>query len=452
MHPRGSNRQKRNLGLCSAAGVVVCGMVGAGIFTTTGLHAAELGSGWAVMLVWAVGGLLALCGTLTYIELAALWPEAGGSYVFVRNIYGPMSGFVVGLSVAIVGIMGSMAVVGLTLGAYFQKVVPSVSPGTAATVAVLVATLVHCFGVRESNAVNQLGALFKIILLTGLVCWGFSVDATAATPPPSVGGESTGLSSSVFGSAMAAVAFAYLGWDNPTYIAGEIRNTKRSLKWGMTLGMLAVTALYLLVNWVFLRAAAPHEMIHPDGSPVVDIGRFAAVRLFGETVGGTFNILILLVLFSTLSLTAMVGARVFYSMGRKGELPGALTILNRRGSPVIALAVQCAGALLLIRFTGLKDLLESVGVILTVISGATVLGVILLRIRRPGLPRPFRVPLYPVPPVIYLLLTVWMAWSVFRSNPTSIILTLGTIGVTLAIWFGFSRRHSQPPSNGDTAA
>jgi len=452
MHPQDSNRQKRNLGLWSAAGVVVCGMVGAGIFTTTGLHAAELGSGWAVMLVWAAGGLLALCGTLTYIELAALWPEAGGSYVFVRNIYGPMSGFVAGLSMAIVGFIGSMAVVGLTLGTYFQKVVPSVSPGTAATVAVLVATLVHCFGVRESNAVNQLGALFKIILLTSLVCWGFSVDATAAALPPSVVGESTGLSASVFGSAMAAVAFAYLGWDIPTCIAGEIRDTNRSLKWGMTLGMLTVTSLYLLVNGVFLHAAAPHEMINPDGSPVVDIGRFAAVRLFGETVGGTFNILILLVLFSTISLAAMVGARVFYSMGRKGELPGTLAILNRRGSPVIALAVQCAGALLLIRFTGLKDLLESVGVIMTLISGATVLGVILLRIRRPELPRPFRVPLYPVPPVIYLLLTVWMAWSVFRSNPTSVILTLGTIGVTLAIWFGFSRRHSRPTSSGDTAA
>ena len=89
---------------------------------------------------------------------------------------------------------------------------------------------------------------------------------------------------------------------------------------------------------------------------------------------------------------------------------------------------------------------------MTVISGVTVLGVILLRIRRPELPRPFRVPLYPVPPVIYLLLTVWMAWSVFRSNPLSIILTLGTIGVTLAVWFGFSRRHSRPPSSGDNAA
>ena len=121
MNSKDSNSQKRNLSLWSAAGVVVCGMVGAGIFTTTGLHAAELGSRWAVMLVWAVGGLLALCGTLTYIELAALWPEAGGSYIFVRNIYGPMSGFVVGLSVAIVGIMGSMAVVGLTLGSLFPK-------------------------------------------------------------------------------------------------------------------------------------------------------------------------------------------------------------------------------------------------------------------------------------------------------------------------------------------
>jgi APA family basic amino acid/polyamine antiporter len=193
-------------------------------------------------------------------------------------------------------------------------------------------------------------------------------------------------------------------------------------------------------------------MIQPDGLPIEDIGRFAAIRLFGETVGMTFNILILLALFSTISLSAMVGARVFYSMGCKGELPGVFATLNRRGSPVIALAVQCAAALLLIQFTGLKDLLESVGVILTVISGATVLGLILLRIRRPELHRPFRVPLYPVPPVIYLLLTIWMAWSVFRSNPTSIILTLGTIGVTLAIWFGFSRRHSRPHSNGDTAA
>ncbi len=452
MHPQDSNRQKRNLGLWSAAGVVVCGMVGAGIFTTTGLHAAELGSGWAVMLVWAVGGLLALCGTLTYIELASLWPEAGGSYVYVRNIYGPISGFVAGLSMAIIGYIGSMAVVGLTLGTYFQKVIPSVSPDLAATAAVLIATLIHCLGVREGNAVNQLGALFKIILLTGLVCWGFSVDATAAAHPSPVVGEFTGFSASVFGSAMAAVAFAFLGWDNPTCIAGEIRNTSRSLKWGMTLGLLVVTVLYLLVNGVFLHAAAPHEMIQPDGLPIEDIGRFAAIRLFGETVGMTFNILILLALFSTISLSAMVGARVFYSMGCKGELPGVFATLNRRGSPVIALAVQCAAALLLIQFTGLKDLLESVGVILTVISGATVLGLILLRIRRPELHRPFRVPLYPVPPVIYLLLTIWMAWSVFRSNPTSIILTLGTIGVTLAIWFGFSRRHSRPHSNGDTAA
>ena len=443
--------QKRVLGLWSAAGVVVCGMVGAGIFTT-GLHAAELGSDWAVLLVWAVCGLLALCGTLTYIELATIWPEAGGSYIFVKNIYGPMAGFVVGLSMTIVSCMGSLAVVAITFGRYFQDMAPGISPNIVATVAVLAATLIHCIGVREGNVFNQLGALFKLSLLSVLIVWGFSVEATAAPPEPLVDGEHAGFTPAVFGAAMGAAAFAYLGWDNPTYIAGELRDARRSLKWGMVLGMLAVMVLYLLVNAVFLRAAAPHEMINPDGSPVDDIGRFSTVRLFGETAGGVFNILILLVLFSTLSLNAMVGSRVFYSMGCKGQLPEALAVLNRRGSPVLALVIQCAGALVLVWLTGLKDLVESVGVILTVISGATVLGVILLRIRQPGLARPFRVPLYPLPPVIYLLVMVWMAWGVFSSNPTSIILTLGTIGVTLAIWFGFARGHSQSPSRGGPVA
>ena len=138
-------------------------------------------------------------------------------------------------------------------------------------------------------------------------------------------------------------------------------------------------------------------------------------------------------------------------MGRKRELPRDLSILNSRGSPYIALGVQCIGAMLLIQFTVLKDLLESVGVILTVISSVTVFGVILLRIRQPDLKRPYRVPFYPLPPLIYLMLTFWMAWSVFRSNPISIILIPGTIGIALAIWLGYARKKSQHPSKVNTS-
>ena len=392
-----------------------------------------------------------VCGTLTYIELATHWPEAGSSYVFVRNIYGPATGFVVGLSVAIISCMGSLAIVGMAFGAYFQKLGTGIPPETAANTAVMIATLIHCLGVREGNAVNQIGAIFKIALLSGLVVWGFSVEATADTLPPNTGEDAIVFSPSTFGYAMAAVAFAYLGWDNPTYIAGEIRDSRRSLKWGMSLGMIAVTILYLLVNSIFLRAAAPHEIIQSDGSPVVDIGQFSALRLFGETAGSTFNVLIGIVLFSTLCLNAMIGARVFYSMGRKRELPRDLSILNSRGSPYIALGVQCIGAMLLIQFTVLKDLLESVDVILTVISSVTVFGVILLRIRQPDLKRPYRVPFYPLPPLIYLMLTFWMAWSVFRSNPISIILILGTIGIALAIWLGYTSKKSHHPSKGNTS-
>jgi APA family basic amino acid/polyamine antiporter len=445
------NQQKRVLGLGSATSTVVCNMIGAGIFTTTGLHAAELGSSSAIMTVWLVAGVLALCGTLSIIELANIWPEAGGTYIFIRNIFGRPAGFVAGFSIAFFGIVGSISIMGGAFGFYFNKLLPSISPPLAASLAVCLVTAIHSIGVREGNVINLLGAFFKIGLLLAFITFGFSSESTAVLAPASSieSGEGIlfGTSAAALGAALAATSFAYQGNMATSFIGGEILNPEKNLRRSMIIGVSIVTLLYLAVNMVFLWAAAPHEMINANGEGIVEIGFFVANRLFGESIGVIANVLIMLVFFLTLGVAIMIGSRVIYSMASRGELPSRMAQLNRRGSPVNALVLQCILSLALIWVTGLKDLLESVGTLVTLTTGVAITGVIVLRIRKPNLHRPVKLPLFPLPPIVFLLLTAWMTWGVLSTNPTSVILILGIVALGLVVWFGFANNYSREIGN-----
>ena len=445
------NQQKRVLGLGSATSTVVCNMIGAGIFTTTGLHAAELGSSSAIMTVWLVAGVLALCGTLSIIELANIWPEAGGTYIFIRNIFGRPAGFVAGFSIAFFGIVGSISIMGGAFGFYFNKLLPSISPPLAASLAVCLVTAIHSIGVREGNVINLLGAFFKIGLLLAFITFGFSSESTAVLAPASSieSGEGIlfGTSAAALGAALAATSFAYQGNMATSFIGGEILNPEKNLRRSMLIGVSIVTLLYLAVNMVFLWAAAPHEMINANGEGIVEIGFFVANRLFGESIGVIANVLIMLVFFLTLGVAIMIGSRVIYSMASRGELPSRMAQLNRRGSPVNALVLQCILSLALIWVTGLKDLLESVGTLVTLTTGVAITGVIVLRIRKPNLHRPVKLPLFPLPPIVFLLLTAWMTWGVLSTNPTSVILILGIVALGLVVWFSFANNYSREIGN-----
>ena len=426
-------------------------MIGAGIFTTTGLHAAELGSSSAIMTVWLVAGVLALCGTLSIIELANIWPEAGGTYIFIRNIFGRPAGFVAGFSIAFFGIVGSISIMGGAFGFYFNKLLPSISPPLAASLAVCLVTAIHSIGVREGNVINLLGAFFKIGLLLAFITFGFSSESTAVLAPASSieSGEGIlfGTSAAALGAALAATSFAYQGNMATSFIGGEILNPEKNLRRSMIIGVSIVTLLYLAVNMVFLWAAAPHEMINANGEGIVEIGFFVANRLFGESIGDIANVLIMLVFFLTLGVAIMIGSRVIYSMANRGELPSRMAQLNRRGSPVNALVLQCILSLALIWVTGLKDLLESVGTLVTLTTGVAITGVIVLRIRKPNLHRPVKLPLFPLPPIVFLLLTAWMTWGVLSTNPTSVILILGIVALGLVVWFGFANNYSREIGN-----
>ena len=439
--------QKRILKLSSATCTVICTMIGAGIFMTTGLYAAELDSGIGILLVWAIAGLLAICGSLCVIELASIWPEAGGNYIYIGNIFGRPIGFLAGFSFAFFGVTGSIAFVAGSFGSHLEKLLPVVPSQIYASFAVLFITVIHLIGVREGNAINVLGAFFKVALLMLFIIFGFLVESSAgaiAFPEKALYIKSFNGQIAVYGAAIAATSFAYQGNMATSYIAGEIVNPEKNLCRSMLIGVGIVTILYMLINCVYLWSASPNEMLNNQGKGIEAIGSFAAERLFGESIGLAANILITMILFLTIGPALMIGSRVVYAMARRGEIPKRIAKLNKGGSPSYALLIMCALSLVLIWSTELRELLESVGTIVILTTGVAVLGVIVLRFQRPDIQRPIKIPFFPLPPIVFLCLTMWVIWGVFSTNITSVILIIGILMIGLVVWFSYAKKHSVP--------
>ncbi len=442
-----NQEQKRILNLSSATCTVICTMIGAGIFMTTGLYASELDSGIGILVVWAISGLLAICGSLCAIELASIWPEAGGNYIFIRNIFGRPFGFLAGFTMAFFGVTGSIAFVAGSFGSHMEKILPLMPSQIYASLAVLVITIIHLLGVREGNAINVFGAFFKISLLLTFIIFGFSVESTAGAVTlidEVIYSESIYDQIAMYGAAIAATSFAYQGNMATSYVAGEIVNPEKNLSRSMLLGVVIVTILYMMINGIYLWGASPHEMVDNQGDGIETIGFFVAERLFGGSIGFAANILIIMILFLTIGPALMIGSRVLYSMAKRGELPKQIAKLNQGGSPSYALLLMSSLSLVLIWSTGLRELLESVGTVVILTTGVAVLGVIILRVRRPDIKRPTKLPFFPLPPIVFLCLTLWIVWGVFSTNITSVILIIGILIIGLVFWFGYSNKHSSP--------
>lgn len=422
----------RVLGLGSSTALVIAAMVGAGIFTTTGLIAPGLGSGAALLAAWAISGLLALMGALCYAELGAAQPEAGGEYVYCERAYGPTVGFLTGVVSTFVGFAVSLAGIALPFGAYLASLMPHWDARLSGSAAVIAFALVHAWGVREGARVNDAATVIKVLLMLAFAGFGLFAQPTAAAPSaaPALGASMTG---APFASALVTLAFAYLGWNMACYLGGEVTDPARNLPRALLLGTGFVTVLYLVVNWVYLRAASVEEMVDAEGEGVVEIGAFVAERLFGDQVATWFTLLVLLILLSTLSAMTMGGARLIYAMAQRGQLPAAFARLNARGAPVRALQLQTLLALGVVWYGDLGRIYTYIGVLVTLSAALTCFAVIVLRRREPEAERPFRVPLYPLPPLAFSLLAAWMIYNAVVYAPACVAVSAATLLGALAL-------------------
>jgi APA family basic amino acid/polyamine antiporter len=398
-------------------------MIGTGVFTSLGFQLLEIQSGFVLLMLWAVGGVLALCGALCYAELGAALPRSGGEYNFLTQIYHPVAGFISGWVSATVGFAAPTALAALTFGSYFSSVFPWFSPIALASGLLVLLTAAHCTSHASSGGLQSLLTVIKLVLI---LCFSLLAFALVETPQPiefsPVSGDGALLMGGSFAVSLIYVNYAYSGWNAATYISGELRNPQRHLPLILGISTILVTLCYLLLNYVFLYSAPIDAM-----AGKVEVGYVAAQYVFGDTGASIMGCLLALLLISTVSAMILAGPRVLHAIGQDFPIFRALAVSNANGVPSRAIVLQCAVSLLFLWTSSFESILIFAGATMALNTFFAVLGVFVLRWKRPELPRPYKTWLYPLPPIIFLGLTGWTLVFTVAQRPTEALMCLGII-------------------------
>jgi APA family basic amino acid/polyamine antiporter len=406
----------RQFGYWAGHFVVMASMIGAGILVTSGYTLQATGNAVALLGLWIVGGVMALCGAITTAEMATSLPQAGGDYLFVREGFGRGAGFVAGWATFVLGFCGPTALVALIAVSYltspFAEHLAAIFPTWAsqyiipsgATILIAGVTAAHCLGQRESGRFQVAVTMVKVALLLGLGAGGLAFG-TGNWGHLRVGTWPTSTQWPALATGLIYVGYAYSGWNGAGYLAGEMREPSKFLPRALIAGTLSVTLLYILVNVAYLYALDPAETRSP--AEVEKVAELAVSRLFGPRAASLFAVLIGLSLVASVSAFVLTGPRVTFAMARDGCFPSLAGALHAsRGIPIWATVTMGATSALLVWSGSFLQLLDYTSVGVAAVSGLTISSVFPLRWRH-DLARPYRLPLFPIPPLIYLGLVAW---------------------------------------------
>jgi basic amino acid/polyamine antiporter, APA family len=443
------------LGLFSATILVVANMVGTGIFTTSGFIIQELGNAWAMLGCWAVGGLFALAGALCYGELGARYPRAGGEYVFLRESFGELAGFLSGWISLLVGFSAPIAAAAMAFAAYFLAGVNdgseigltlewrgltflTLSPVTLVACGVILAfSFIHRHSLSLGSGIQNILTLFKIAIVLAFVILGLGWGR--GDPAHFAGAPAPGLFlSGQFAVSLIFITFAYSGWNAAAYMGGEISHPTRNIPLALIGGTLLVAVLYLLLNVTFLYGLAPQEM-----SGVLEVGERVALALFGPGVSRLFAGAIALSLLSLISAMVMTGPRVYLAMAQDGLFFAGLSrVEGRRGTPGNAILLQAGLALFMVVTASFENLLLFIGFTLSLFSLLTVAGLMVLRRRNPRADLPYRTLGYPFTAIFFILCNLWIILFSLINKPMVSLAGLAAVSTGLVLYFFFSRQRA----------
>jgi APA family basic amino acid/polyamine antiporter len=437
----------RALGPFDATMVVIGGIIGSGIFINPYIVAQRLDSAPLVLGAWVAGGAIALVGALAYAELGAIAPRAGGQYVYLRDAYHPLAGFLYGWALLAVIETGAIAAVAITFATYALRLVgqPDTPPVALAIAALIVLSAINYVGVKPGSRVLNVLVVLKVAALGALIVFGaFAAGHPGwwtATRPLS---EAHGTPIVAFGFALVPILFAYGGWQNANYVAEEIENPRRNLPLSIVAGTGAVIAIYILVNVVYLRAMGV-EGLAGTTTPAAD----AARRMFGAAGDQFVTAAIAISTFGFLDLAILAPTRVYYAMAADGLFFRALARLHPRyRTPGLAIVVQTLWSCVLALSGTYGQLLNYVVFADWIFFGMTVATILVFRRTLPLDRRPpdtFRMPAYPVLPILFALTAAGVVTSVIGSDPRSAArgALLLAAGIPVFYWFrsGERRRH-----------
>lgn len=418
-----------SVSLVVATAIVVADMIGVGVFTSLGFQVKEIPSGFSILLLWTVGGLVALCGAFSYGELGAMFPRSSGEYNFLSRAYHSAFGFLAGWISATVGFAAPVALAAMAFGEYARAVFRAVSPMALAVGLVLLVSIVQLAGVKHSSTFQLISTALKLVLIAAFLVAGFFAGAPQ---PVSFAPDLAGLAhvvSAPFAIGLVFVMYSFSGWNAATYITGEMRDAGQNLPRALLVGTLIVMVLYIALNAVFLRTAPMDKL-----AGQLDVASISGRYIFGEIGGRVVAAMICVGLVSSISAMMWIGPRVTMIMGE--DVP-ALRIFARRspsGAPVFAILLQLAVACLMLFTRSFEAVLDFIQFALLFSSFFAVLGVIKLRITRPDLPRPYRAWGYPITPLAFLLVTGFMMYYLLAEHPLQALLGIAMMMSGLLIY------------------
>jgi basic amino acid/polyamine antiporter, APA family len=447
---------ERRLSLFDATMIIVGNIIGIGIFTTTGFIADALPDAGMIISVWVIGGLLTLCGALTYAELGAALPRAGGEYAYLREAYGPLCGFLNGWTYFFVINPGSIAAMAIGVIYYLGSFWPGISlerplirasltgrvfdlsTGELVAIALVVGfSAINYCGVRTGSlvqnllTVSKLGSVLAIAslgLIIGEGSWEhFSSAHVLASRVDFLGHLST---------AMIAVIFAFTGWFASTYVASEIKEPQRNVPYSIICGTLIVTIIYLLINIAYIYAL---PVGHIKG--VVNIGETAAVALFGRYASAYVSLAIIISVLGAINSVILTAPRIYYAMARDGLFFNAAAKVHPKfKSPANSILIQGIWSSLLILSGTFGQLLTYTVVAMLTFSILTGVAIFVLRRAKPDLPRPYKTHGFPWVPVVFVLSYLLILANTLVSRPKEGLIGLGIVGIGIPIYFCWRRK------------
>lgn len=434
---------RRSLTFFDMTMIAIGGTIGSGIFLTPSLIAQALPSPFLILGVWAVGGLMAMAGALTFAELAALMPRAGGQYVYLTEAYGGLVGFLFGWAYFLVVNAGGLGALSVAFATYFGYFVPLGAAGTkmVAIAGLLLLTTINVVGVRAGAIFSDVFTVLKIAGITALVAVGFAFGsshtttfALSASAVP--GGIGAGLAT-----AMVGVLWSTGGWQHATYASAEIRDPRRTLPLAMIMGTAAVTIIYLLVNVAYMFLLTPQEIA---ASPRVAAD--AVSRVFGAAGGTAISLAIFVSTFGVVGIYTLTAPRIYFAMANDGLFFRRVAEVHPRfRTPAFAILAQSLWAVILILFWGTFEKLISYVVFTDwIFFGLTAASVFIFRRLAPDAERRSRVPLYPWTPLFFVVMSAWFVAVTLVQRPAQAWAGLAFLALGVPVYYYWKRRKDAP--------
>lgn len=444
--PEQHEDMKRELGLLDATMLVAGSMIGSGIFIVSSDIVRNVGSAGWLIFIWLLTGLITVIAALSYGELSAMFPKAGGQYVYLREAYNRLVAFLYGWSLFLVIQAGTIAAVGVAFAKFTAYIFPSLSDENVlwdlgyvrinAAQLVAIATIViltwfNSRGVKNGKIIQTVFTVVKILSLGGLIVmgllgafnaeiwsanWSTAWDTvrwdTGSRAAVSIGGATVfaGIVSAMVGSLFSSDA-----WNNVTFIAGEVRNPQRNIGLSLFLGTLIVTVIYVSANLMYLATLSMEQIAY---APADRVAVAAAQAIFGQVGTIVIAVMIMISTFGCNNGLILAGARVYYTMAKDGLFFKKAGELNRFEVPGWGLWAQCIWTSVLCLTGRYGDLLNYVVFVVLIFYALTIIGVFILRKRMPAVPRPYKALGYPVLPALYVLAAVTICIGLLIYQPT----------------------------------